>query len=115
MPAFKINIFYASLLILASLLLMTDARLEIISFWKYSPVLLACFGLILFPITKSLKRQSDAAQIASMLITGTVGAIAFTMLIKVQQLSQIAEPMLIGLTLVSFIVVGIYLGSLKRS
>jgi hypothetical protein len=115
MPPFKINIFYASLLILASLLLMADARMEIISFWKYAPFLLACFGLILFPITKSLKKQSDTAQIASMLITGTVGAIALTMLMKVQRLSQVSEPMLIGLTLVSFIVVGIYLGSLKRS
>ena len=115
MPAFKINIYYASLLIFASLLLFVEANDHVLSFWQYAPILLASFGLILFPITKALKRKSDTAQIASMLITGTVGAIAFTMVIKVQQLSQIAEPMLIALTLVSFVVVGIYLGSLRRS
>jgi len=115
MPPFKINIAYSSLLILASLLLLVDSGDHVISFWQYAPILLASFGLILFPITKALKRKSDTAQIATMLITGTVGAIAFTMVMKVQQLSQIAQPMLIALTLVSFVVVGIYLGSLRRS
>ena len=115
MPPFKINIGYASLLIIVSLFLLADTRIEVTSFWQYLPLLLASFGFILFPITKSLKKKSDSAQIASLLITATVGAIAFIVLIKVQQLSSTAEPVLIALTLISFIVVGIYLGSLRRS
>ena len=114
MSAFRINFFYASLLLVLSIFLLTDTRLLMVSSWQYVPLLLASFGLILFPISKALKRKSDTAQIASMLITGTVGAIALSMLITVQQLSQIAEPLLILLTLISFIVVGIYIGSLRR-
>lgn len=115
MSPFRINIFYSSLLLLVSAFLLTDSKMVIVSFWQAAPLLFASFGLILFPISKALKRKSDTAQIASMLITGTVGAIAFSMLIKVQQISQFAEPLLILLTLISFIVVGIYIGSLRRS
>lgn len=115
MSPFRINIFYSSLLIAVAVFLMTDSKMVIVSFWQAAPLLFASFGLILFPISKALKRQSDTAQVASMLITGTVGAIALSMLIKVQQLSNFAEPLLIVLTLISFIVVGIYIGSLKRS
>lgn len=115
MPVSKVNIVYASLLILVSVLLLTDTRFSVVNYWQYAPLLLAVFGLILFPISKAMKERSDTAQIASMLITAAVGAITFTMLMKVQQLSQIAEPILIAVTLISFIVVGIYLGSLRRS
>lgn len=115
MPVSKVNIVYASLLILVSVLLLTDTRFSVVNYWQYAPLLLAVFGLILFPISKAMKERSDTAQIASMLITATVGAITFTMLMKVQELSQIAEPILIAVTLISFIVVGIYLGSLRRS
>lgn len=78
-------------------------------------MLMVGFGIILLPITSSLKKKKNAASFASILITGFVGAISLTMLMKVQMISQVAEPSLVFLSILSFVVVGIYLGSLKRS
>ena len=115
MPNFRINTFYACLLIVMSLLVLTGFDSSITSFWEFVPILLVGFGVILLPITSSLKKKKDSARIASILITGFVGAISLTMLMKVQLVSHVAEPSLVFLSVLSFVVVGIYLGSLKRS
>lgn len=115
MPNFKINTFYALLLIIMSLLVLTGFDSSVTSFWEFVPILLVGFGVILLPITYSLKKKKDSARIASILITGFVGAISMMMLMKVQMVSRIVEPSLIFLTVLSFVVVGIYIGSLKRS
>ncbi len=98
-----------------SLLVLTGFDSSVTSFWEFVPILLVGFGVILLPITSSLKKKKDSARIASILITGFVGAISMMMLMKVQMVSQIVEPSLIFLSVLSFVVVGIYIGSLKRS
>ena len=96
MPNFKINTLYACLLIAMSSLVLTDFDSNITSFWQFVPILLIGFGVILLPMTSPLKKKKDSAYIASILITGFVGAISMVMLMKVQLISHIAEPSLIS-------------------
>ena len=111
----RLNTAYAIFLIGISAVILFSQEFSLNEFQQYSALILAGFGLVLLPMSSPIKRAKPTAKYISMALTGFVGGVSLVMLLQSYIRSQQLETGLIAITIISFIVVGIYLNSNKTS